>query len=340
MRRVAFITDDLGIRGTGSVIWLYAHYNEEMLKNKSIIVVKNSMHHYKDDMNPGLSSQDVQEKWWSWFTDRFEVHMCDEKDIDQKLLDLHIDVCLIECYGNATDYVPLTVPSITHCIFNGELKKGTVNTAISDYLGNKHNMQVLPNIIEVADDDHDLRDALGIPHDAVVFGRYGGFKQFSIPTVKEVIIDIATKCQDIYFIFMNTEPFVGGLSNVKYIEGTRNMVLKRRFINTCDAMIHARIDGETFGCACGEFALGGKYVITCESGDTAHVDNLGKQAIVYKSITDLRNILLSFKNVAQKNVQIHNYWKYKAEHVMPLLDKYINDACKAQTICTKSIESG
>jgi hypothetical protein len=150
--------------------------------------------------------------------------------------------------------------------------------------------------------------------------------------VKEVVIEIAEKCKNIYFVFMNTEPFVGGLSNIKYIEGSRNMNVKRQFINTCDAMIHARIDGETFGCACGEFALAGKYVITCESGDTAHIDNLGKQAIVYKTMNDLRNILLSFKNMNKKEVHEHHYWKYKAEHVMPLLQKYIHEACQEKEV--------
>jgi len=50
---------------------------------------------------------------------------------------------------------------------------------------------------------------------------------------------------------------------------------KARFFATCDIMLHARLHGETFGLAVGEFAVLGKPVITfAGSRERAHLEML------------------------------------------------------------------
>jgi hypothetical protein len=72
-------------------------------------------------------------------------------------------------------------------------------------------------------------------------------------------------------------------------------VEKAKFLGTCDAMLHARWHGETFGLAVGEFAVLGKPVITfSESREKAHLEMLGNQALLYRHVSELAEILREF----------------------------------------------
>jgi hypothetical protein len=96
---------------------------------------------------------------------------------------------------------------------------------------------------------------------------------------------------------LNTKPIHGTerLANVHYLSATVDSLEKARFLATCDAMIHARDTGETFGLAVGEFAVLGKPVITfSESRERAHLEMLGKQALLYRNADELAKILREF----------------------------------------------
>jgi hypothetical protein len=47
---------------------------------------------------------------------------------------------------------------------------------------------------------------------------------------------------------------------IKFLPGTYDLEEKSAFVNACDAMIHARSGGETFGLAISEFALENKKI--------------------------------------------------------------------------------
>jgi len=63
---------------------------------------------------------------------------------------------------------------------------------------------------------------------------------------------------------------------------------KRAYLESCDAMIHGRKRGETFGLSCMEFAVAGKKVLTFSgSPETAHLELLGKAAFEYSDADTL-----------------------------------------------------
>jgi hypothetical protein len=71
---------------------------------------------------------------------------------------------------------------------------------------------------------------------------------------------------------------------------------KAAFFATCDAMIHARDTGETFGLAVAEFAVLAKPVITFEgSKERAHLEMLGDQALLYRNPHQLTQLLQDFQ---------------------------------------------
>ena len=71
--------------------------------------------------------------------------------------------------------------------------------------------------------------------------------------------------------FLNTKKFYDH-KNIIYLERNTNIEFKSKFVSTCDAMIHAREDGETFGLSVAEFSAANKPVITfANSIDNEHI---------------------------------------------------------------------
>ena len=117
-----------------------------------------------------------------------------------------------------------------------------------------------------------MREELGIPPDATVFGRHGGFDVFDIFEAQGAVLSVARARPDIYFLFLNTRPLVMDEygeadvartpANIIHLPATMEDDAKQRFIRTCDAMLHARRSGETFGLAIAEFSASNRPVLT------------------------------------------------------------------------------
>jgi hypothetical protein len=172
-----------------------------------------------------------------------------------------------------------------------------------------------------------LRRALNIPSEAKVFGRHGGGDTFNIPFVRDAVLHHASQNPGDHFVFLNTEPIRESErhSNVHYLPSTVDPVEKAKFLATCDAMLHARIHGETFGLAVGEFAVLGKPVITfSESRERAHLEMLGNQALLYRHADELTEILRGFHPHKTQGTEYEIYADPKV--VMELFQiKFLND---------------
>jgi hypothetical protein len=174
----------------------------------------------------------------------------------------------------------------------------------------------VPYIVELKKHSENLREELNIPKDAFVFGRNGGKETFDIIFVKEAINYILNKRKDIWFIFQCTEKFIEH-ERVIFLPCSSDEYFKVKFINTCDAMIHARFVGESFGMACGEFSIMNKPIITWyESREKSHIDILRERGIYYKNKEDIEHIFL---NISKKDIQEKDwncYRDYEPEKVM------------------------
>ncbi len=156
----------------------------------------------------------------------------------------------------------------------------------------------VPFYVPRLESTENIRRQLKIPSEARVFGRHGGWDTFNIPFVRKVVAEHACNYPEDHFLFLNTKPIDGTeqLPNVHYLPATVDLGEKAQFLATCDAMIHARDTGETFGLAVGEFAVLGKPVITfSESRERAHLEMLGKQALLYRNVGELAGILRDFR---------------------------------------------
>jgi hypothetical protein len=118
-----------------------------------------------------------------------------------------------------------------------------------------------------------------------------------------------TKCKNIIFVYKNID-----------------LHFKEKFINTCDAMLHARMDGESFGLSCGEFAQKNKNIISADIQSDkffdAHFDILQDKIIKYRSPQELEHILLNFE-FYKKDMTQNGYKQYTPEYVMNIFSNMI-----------------
>jgi len=158
----------------------------------------------------------------------------------------------------------------------------------------------VPHIVVPLPVQSGLREELQIPPSAVVFGRHGGSETFDIPFVHLVVRELARARDDLYFVFLGTDRFCEPHPQIIHLEPTSDIARKARFIATCDAMLHARRSGETFGLAVAEFSALGKPILTFgQSHERAHLEILGSGARVYNDPSELTELLWNFKPMSE-----------------------------------------
>jgi hypothetical protein len=283
-RTIVFTTNHLSVRGTDVSMYDYAHYAETLLGHRSLIV------------SPSNADNSELDR----FAARFPVTLLETMDDLEHLLRIErADAFYTQIHGAPQPLPSTGARTLVHAVFQALTPFGDVYAAISDWLVDHHShgsLPVVPLIVHLPDEPGDLRDELEIPRGAVVFGRHGALETFDVPFVRDVVTDVAARHPDRYFVLLNTERFADH-PRIIHLDATSDVVRKTRFINTCDAMLHARVDGETFGLAVAEFSIRNKPVLTWIGGtDKCHIRILfGKGGIFYTQADDLRELLETFR---------------------------------------------
>jgi len=286
-KRIGFDAGLMSLRGTHIAIFDYALQNQRILGNESIIFYDRR-------------SEQIQLSVFQKFQKEFRLIPYDRFDDVQVMPELRlIDAMYLIKSGERDDYMLPSVPNLMHAVFPQKIQEmhGDIYAYVSKWLSEECSngkIPYVPHIIDLPIVGKSMRDSLGISGDAVVFGCYGGSDSFNLEFVKRVIAELVFKRSGIYFLFMNIDSFIDH-PQVIFLPGNTDPLLKSSFINTCDAMIHARGIGESFGLACGEFSMHNKPVITYAlSPQRNHIDTLGSKAILYKGPEELKRIFLGF----------------------------------------------
>lgn len=326
-RRIGFVANHLSLRGCEVCLFDYADYNERILRNISYIFTrpfKSIQHIYPTEVHP-----DAYQKFVARFGDDRVICMDElEKTIPDSVKKLNIDVLFIEKAGTDKDGLDFSCcPTIIHAVFTTKYPHGTVYCPISPFLNTRFNTYypVLPYIVQLHPTLQDMRQELGISPSAMVYGSYGGAEQFDTFYVKRAIhtiiqTNIAIE-KDIHFIFMNHLPFGPKHPRIHFLPGSADMERKRQFINTTNAMIYGRKEGETFGLAIAEFALAKKPIIASRIANARfHLDSLGDRAITHQTAEELIAIITNWTDVLDRNPSATSphipYLVYSPENVM------------------------
>jgi hypothetical protein len=232
-----------------------------------------------------------------------------------------------DIYHFENKYIWGPCKTIQHCIFETKAPKDAqadFYISISDFLNRKNgtNVPVIPHIVYMPECSEDLREELGIPKEAIVLGRHGGACQFDIPFVHNAIKNLLNEDPNIYFLFLNTNVFYEH-PRIIYLPPTLDDIYKAKFINTCSAMIHARIMGETFGLSVAEFSIMNKPVITGYCGDLEHLMILKKNAIIYNTEERLMEIFRGIREILKISKYWNSYARFAPGNIIRMFDRMI-----------------
>jgi hypothetical protein len=321
--KIAFFDNSLCERGTSLQLYYYAHFNKTILNNESIIIYNSTR-------------TDNDEEVIQRFKNEFDVFSVNNFNlVDYILLKTKCDILYIIKAGQNEGQISKKVKTVVHCVFDCNHPHGNVYAGVSQFIkGYKKSIPVVPHIIYLPDHNKNMREELNIPDDATVYGRHGGYDAFNILYVRDIVYKVAKENKDIYFLFLNTEKFCEDLPNIIHLKKIIDLEKKVEFINTCDAMLWARMDGESFGISIGEFSIKNKPIIATPNFklnpkvDTAHIHFLKEKGIWYNE-QNLYEILTTFitkENRKQIESRDWNAFKdYNPENVMKIFKNVFID---------------
>ena len=316
-KTIAFHSNQLSIRGTEVALYDYALHNEAVLQHHSVIIYNaNSAHNDAAAL--------------AKFGARFPVLAYRTAEERDALLAQHKADLMYAIKAGKNDGVwSRTVPTMVHAVFptNPAQAHGASYAFISEWLSrhcSNDKIPSVPHIVALPEVDGDLRAELQIPPQAKVLGCHGGAQSFDVPAAREAVREVLVRATDTWFVFLNIERFVDH-PRALFLPGSTDMVYKTRFINTCDAMLHARLQGESFGLACGEFSIRNKPVLTyAGSKHRHHIDVLGDSGFYYTDAPSLVEIIDRLNPDALKRQSWDRYSsRYNPERVMGLFDQHL-----------------
>jgi glycosyltransferase involved in cell wall biosynthesis len=290
--RIAIHTNQIDGRGTGKVPFDYAVGLQNLHRHEVMFITSNR------GQNEGLAR--LQQHFPVLTYDkRVDVDDSGEiRDTLAGLVDRHrIDFMHFLKYGHDDHVTPPNCRTGVHCVFVMTEPHGSVYAAVSESLARKfRHPRHVPHIVKSYAPTRDLRKELNLPADALVIGRHGGPDTFDLAFVHEAVREALDRRKNLHFVFLSTRKFHEH-ERITYLPWVESEQEKFNVIHACDAMLHARMAGETFGIAVGEFSAANKPVITWSGKghpgyDVAHLDILGRKALPYDHKADLLNILL------------------------------------------------
>ena len=264
------------------------------------------------------------------FRQRFDLVGYDLfSEVDDHLKRHSIDLLYMIKSGKRDGKLSLWVPTMVHAVFptNPMQIHGASYAFISEWLSRRCSADLIPcvpHIVELPNISGDLRAELGISTHEKVIGTYGGRLNFDIRSARDAVSDMVTSRSGLRFLFMNTEKFVDH-PNAIFLPGSTDLEYKVRFINSCDAMLHARRLGESFGLACGEFSVRNKPIITyLHNKHTHHHDVLGDKGFYFSDKASLIRIIDALDPASLRAGQWDQYTKrYNRVAVMEKFDRYL-----------------
>lgn len=291
-KTILFHENSLSERGTSVAIYDYAYYLREYLNFNPIICYNKRL---------GTNNYSLEK-----FKRQFQVFGYENFDEVQKIIDdKSIDYFYAIKYGIKDEVIVQNSENLIHSVFCSDISQihGDRYAVISEWMSQKSNYEIpfVPHMLNLPHHQENYRNGFNIPKDAIVVGRYGGKDTFNIDFVLESIQNVLEKRNDIWFLFLNTEHKINH-ERCLYFDPIIDLHYKVQFINTCDAFLHARDYGETFGLSVLEFASKNKQIISYDNeefqnnhplGGRNHFLYLKDNCFKYKNEKDLQNILLN-----------------------------------------------
>jgi glycosyltransferase involved in cell wall biosynthesis len=323
MKNIIFLEEQFSLQGTTRALIDYAYFNEKILGNKSYLAFGKKIQSYP-------WSEDFYKKYLDQtflsLTNRFNTfEYKNYNELENFIEKNKIDYLYNIKSGEPIGFQSKKCKNVYHAVFPQPIQNihGDRYAYVSKWLSENcsdgkipyvPHMVNVPKLENLEDIRKNIRKKYNIPNDSFVYGRIGGYNDFNLPFVHETILKCLEKRKDLYFVFICTKPFATH-ERIIYIEPILDIKEKYKHISMCDAMIHARHHGETFGLAIAEFCALNKPIITWKNGvGKGYIDILKDDGIYYENEDDLLDIFLNF--VPDKNKDYNSYKMFSPENVM------------------------
>ena len=207
-------------------------------------------------------------------------------------------------------------------IFRGSIRTGRLarKAGCENALAFDH----ISYICEMPSATENLRTELGIPDEAFVILRYGGFDTFDISFARKLIPQLLTANPNWYFLGVNTEKFTEHPRAI-YHPKILDKQVKANVLASTDVFLNARLSGESFGLANAEALQLGLPVLAWSGGsDQNHVEMLRNLGGLYKNEKELSRKLERIAQgipIAQKSELLGEGAKYRTGEIAPKLAK-------------------
>jgi hypothetical protein len=192
MHTVAFFVRHFSERGTEVALYNWAHYNETLLGNRSLIVCfsPHAQLHYGLPLFTASRSR---------FENRFKVIEIDAiAEMSSVIAKYGVTHFFTHSAGHSRDLYEFEKRSIWHgcqtiyhAVFPPMARQGsTIRCVLGEWLNYRcgKRLPVVPLIVEPHVSAGDFREMLCIPPDAIVIGRHGGYGTFSIDYAKKSLL--------------------------------------------------------------------------------------------------------------------------------------------------------
>ena len=284
MKKILFHSPALNFRGVTNSIVDFAIFNQSVLGNESAIVYNPEFKIVPDrDVSSRLPVIDYLKRNFKVLT------YTTEKELNKVAEDF--DLIYTQDSGLKKRPFVTSTRSCIHAVFQYYEPYGDRYAYISEWLTNTMSggqCPFVPLIIDFPRDEEKLatirknfRQGLGITDDMFVIGRLGGALTFDLEFVHSAIKKISEQHSNIRFLLANTYPHVEH-PNIIYLNPFFGKDAKSGFIYSCDAMIHGRQLGESFGLSIGEGLFFDKPVLAWQGGfDRNHIELLKGRDLIY-----------------------------------------------------------
>lgn len=307
--KILFHSNQLCIRGTTVSTTDYARYNQDILGNESIICY--------DSTSP-MNEANVRER----LEKSFRVIGYQGLDDLKKIIDREkVDFTYFQ-RGGWVDFLPDNCKTGVHSVFQHYQPHGDryayISEWLSDVMSEKNGVAAVPWVpypVHLPSPNKNYREEWNIRPDQFIFGRHGGRPTFDLHFVKQQIFNLLNQRDDFVFVFLGTDPWIHH-PNVRFINGVHDLQTKSNMINTWDAMIHARAEGESFGAAIAEALSLNKPVLAWENGyDLHHTKVLDNSNLLYSEHT-LWEKMNNIRELSNKEDWSQRVAQFKPEMVM------------------------
>lgn len=348
-----FHTNQASERGSEVALFDYAHYAEKLLGYKSHMLFPNVSAIYN-----GRSFHKISTRFPMTLYKPSEGHITGGPILFETAQQIKCNFLYIikdgTEYGNPSypdSFKESVVPTCVHSVFTWK-PHGSTYAAISPAVTDRHpDRPVVPHMVPPPDTSRTypgFRDQLGIPSSATVFCRHGAENSFNVVFVPNMINRLIRMFNSsrLHFVFLGTSilPFkneIGGpypdRTNITYnghilsalslhpqlhfLSPSVDEQVKENFFATCDAMLHARIHGESFGIAVGEFSVRNKPVVTYHGHGYhwEHIRILGDKGFPFRGPAEAVKIIQNFvTNGIPKDVDYNGHRDYAPDKVMAI----------------------